>query len=74
MNTMTYNPTVVRQNAIYEKIIDLKNQINIFSPAEDSAGGLYFCTHSGEINSFNDSGFYEGVFVTGGQPNCNILR
>jgi len=67
MNTVSFSQ-VVRQKAIYEKIIDMKSQINIFSPREDSQGNMYFCSHSGEVYTFSDGGIHEPFFNTGGQP------
>ena len=72
MNTMSYSQTV-RQKAIFEKIIDMKNQISIFSPREDNQGNMYFCSHSGEVYLFSDGGIHEPHFTSGGQPNSKFI-
>ena len=66
MNSIA-NP--IRQKANYEKICEIKSQVNLFSPREDNNGNMFVASHAGEILSFNEGGVIEPFIPINGQPN-----
>lgn len=69
MNSL--NPvSIVRQKAIIEKVFELPMKSILSFPREDSKDNLYVCNHIGEIIKFKQSGEYEVIPSSTGQPVC----
>jgi hypothetical protein len=70
MNSIA-NP--IRQKANYEKICEIKSQVNLYSPKEDMNGNMFVASHAGEILSFNEGGVIEPYLPIPGQPNSKPI-
>lgn len=64
--------TVVKQKANYERICDLEEMHNPFSPCEDN-GQLFLGTSSGYIITFNEGGNFETYFNLEGASITSVV-
>ena len=68
MNTIS-GGTFIRTKPKLEKVFEMETPVVLCNPRGDMDGGMYVCSHAGEILKFTDDGEVSTFMTIGGMPN-----